>query len=270
MFLFKLHSPRNFIVGGGFFTRFVRLPISIAWDAFGEGNGVRSVSEMRGRIAQYRRITIEPNDNPNVGCILLAEPFFFPEQAWIPMPLDFSPNIVSGKKYDSESGDTGKTLWMDVTERLGLASVMNDTPGPATVAAVESARYGKTMVVQPRLGQGIFRAIVTDNYERKCAITGERTLPVLEAAHIKPYSVGGPHEPNNGLLLRSDLHTLFDQGYLTVDATDLKVVVSSRIRQEFENGRDYYHLHGRPIRLPVESSSHPSSVYLAFHNSTFH
>jgi putative restriction endonuclease len=95
--------------------------------------------------------------------------------------------------------------------------------------------------------------IVTDAYERRCAITGERTLPVLEAAHIKPYGSGGPHELENGLLLRSDLHTLFDQGYVTVDADQLKVVVSSRIREEFENGRDYYHLHGRAIRLPRES-----------------
>jgi hypothetical protein len=53
LFLFKLHSPRNFIVGGGFFTRFVHLPISISWEAFGEGNGVRSLAEMRERIAKY-------------------------------------------------------------------------------------------------------------------------------------------------------------------------------------------------------------------------
>jgi putative restriction endonuclease len=110
---------------------------------------------------------------------------------------------------------------------------------------------------------------VTDAHERRCAITGERTLPVLEAAHIKPYSAGGPHEPENGLLLRSDLHTLFDQGYLTIDADQLKVVVSSRIREEFENGRGYYHLHGRAIRLPRETDSLPSHEYLAFHNSVF-
>ena len=94
----------------------------------------------------------------------------------------------------------------------------------------------------------------------------EYPLPVLEAAHIKPCSVGGPHEPENGLLLRSDLHTLFDQGYVTVDADQLKVVVSSRIREEFENGRDYYHLHGRAIRLPQESDGLPSREYLTFGN----
>ena len=94
-------------------------------------------------------------------------------------------------------------------------------------------------------------------------------LPVLEAAHIKPYGSGGPHEPENGLLLRSDLHALFDQGYVTVDANQFRVVVSNRIREEFENGRDYYQLHGRAIRLPRESNSGPSREYLSFHNSLF-
>jgi putative restriction endonuclease len=267
--LFKLHSPRNFIVGGGFFTRFVQLPISLAWDSFGEGNGVRSLSEMRERIAKYRRVPIAQTENPKVGCILLAEPFFFGEAEWIPVPLDFSRNIVQGKGYDSEDDTTGKVLFGAITERLATQATANNDPGPATVAAVQSARYGEPMVVRPRLGQGIFRVVVTDAYDRRCAMTGERTLPVLEAAHIKPYSSGGPHEPENGLLLRSDLHTLFDQGYVTVDANQLKIVVSSRIREEFENGRDYYHLHGRAISLPRESSSLPSREYLAFHNSVF-
>ena len=269
MLLFKLHSPRNFIVGGGFFTRFVHLPISLAWEAFGEGNGVRSLSEMRDRIAKYRRVPIGPTENPTIGCILLAEPFFFREAEWIPVPR-ISASISSKEKAttaktDSPARPSGKRLpkdWQHVP-------LQNFDPGPATIAAVENARYGEPMLVRPRLGQGTFRVIVTDAYERRCTITGERTLPVLEAAHIKPYSSGGPHEPENGLLLRSDLHTLFDQGYMTVDADQFKVVVSSRIREEFENGRDYYHLHGRAIRLPRESYSLPSREYLAFHNSLF-
>lgn len=270
MLLFKLHSPRNFIVGGGFFTRFVQLPISLAWEAFGEGNGVRSLLEMRERIAKYRRPPIGPTENPSVGCILLAEPFFFREPDWIPIPSDFSLNIVQGKGYNSKDGATGQGVWEAVTERLSAGASANLDPGPATTATVESARYGEPILVQPRLGQGTFRVIVTDAYERRCTITGERTLPVLEAAHIKPYSSGGPHQPENGLLLRSDLHTLFDQGYMTVDANQLKVVVSPRIREEFENGRDYYQLHGRAIRLPLETSSLPSREYLAFHNNLFH
>jgi putative restriction endonuclease len=56
---------------------------------------------------------------------------------------------------------------------------------------------------------------------------------------------------------------------MTIHANDLKVVVSGRIREEFENGRDYYQLHGRAIRLPRESGYLPSREYLAFHNSLF-
>lgn len=270
LMLFKLHSPHNFIVGGGFFTRFVQLPISLAWDAFGEGNGVRSLSEMRERIGKYRRVPIEPTENPTIGCILLAEPFFFAEEHWIPVPLDFSLNIVQGKGYDSADREGGTALWEALTERLAERATSSPDVGPATVAAAESARYGAPTLVRPRLGQGTFRVIVTDVYERRCAITGERTLPVLEAAHIKPFSSGGPHDPDNGLLLRSDLHTLFDQGYLTVDAEQLKVLVSNRIREEFENGRDYYQLNGRAIRLPSEKNYQPSHEYLAFHNDFFH
>lgn len=269
MLLFKLHSPRNFVVGGGFFTSFIHLPIGLAWETFGEGNGVRSLAEMRDRIAKYRRVPIETTENPTIGCILLAEPFFFSEAQWIPVPSDFSLNIVQGKGYDSGDGSAGKALWEAVTERLTIRVTANFDPGPATISAVKSARYGEPVLVRPRLGQGIFRVMVTNAYERKCAITGERTLPVLEAAHIKPYSSGGPHELENGLLLRSDLHTLFDHLYLTIDADQLKVVVSNRIREEFENGRHYYHLHGRAIRLPPENTSLPSHEYLAFHNSLF-
>ena len=214
MLLFKLHSPRNFIVGGGFFTRFVHLPISLSWEAFGEGNGVRSLSEMRDRIAKYRRVPIGPMENPQIGCILLAEPFFFREVEWIPVPSDFSLNIVQGKGYDSEDGATGKALWEAVTERLATRATANFDPVQRLSRRSRVPAFGEPMIVRPRLGQGTFRVVVTDAYERRCAITGERTLPVLEAAHIKPYSAGGPHEAENGLLLRSDLHTSVRPGIL--------------------------------------------------------
>jgi putative restriction endonuclease len=110
---------------------------------------------------------------------------------------------------------------------------------------------------------------VTDAYSRRCAITGERTLPALEAGHIKPYAKSGPHDVRNGLLLRSDLHNLFDQGYMTV-TLDFKVEVSRRIREEFENGRDYYALHGKPLTvLPASDHSRPAREFLEWHNGIF-
>ena len=80
--------------------------------------------------------------------------------------------------------------------------------------AGSDARYGEPLLIRPRLGQGAFRVLVTDIYQRRCAVTQERTLPALEAAHIRPYGEGGQHEAQNGLLLRRDIHSLFDAGYV--------------------------------------------------------
>ncbi len=94
LFLFKLHSPNNYIVGGGYFVHNTQLPVSLAWEAFGESNGTRNVLEFMARVRKYRK-TSEPD--PAVGCTVLAQPFFFERSAWIPMPASFARNIVSGK-----------------------------------------------------------------------------------------------------------------------------------------------------------------------------
>ena len=123
LLLFKLHAPDNFIVGGGFFTKFQQFARSI-WlgDAFREGNGVTSLTDMRQRIGKYRRAVIQPSDNPIIGCVLLAEPFFWPKEQWIPSPLDFKSQTVQGKGYDGEIG-TGRELWNEVEQRLRLQPI---------------------------------------------------------------------------------------------------------------------------------------------------
>ena len=91
--------------------------------------------------------------------------------------------------------------------------------------------------------------VVTDAYARACAVTGEHSLPALEAAHIKPFAAEGPHEINNGVLLRSDLHKLFDAGYVTV-TSERRLEVSRRLRDDFQNGKSYYPLYGQVVSLP--------------------
>ena len=127
-------------------------------------------------------------------------------------------------------------------------------------------RYGSEQVIQTRLGQGAFRVIVTEAYHRRCAISGERTLPVLDAAHIKPFSQQGPNLPSNGLLLRQDLHTLLDRGYITI-TNDFNIEVSKRIKEDYGNGRDYYAYHGHKlIELPKQVQERPSPAFLRWHN----
>lgn len=279
-FLFRLHAPQSAIAGGGFFLRFLVLPLSRAWDAFGEANGAWSFEDFRRMIFKRSNGTLK-NDHDPIGCTILGEPFFFSEPNWITSPTDFKPNIVSGKGYEMMSGN-GLKLWQEVTTQLAAQKSKSQLKrsaqsgfatslavGPATQAAIEAARYGTPYLVAPRLGQGTFRIDVTEAYNSRCAMTGERTLPALEAAHIHRYSAGGIHQVSNGLLLRSDLHRLFDRGYITVDSKDLTIVVSRRIKEEYENGRDYYALKDRRLALPVEPSSRPSTEFLRQHNEIF-
>ena len=260
LFLFKLHSPKNFIAGGGFFAHSTILPVSLAWNSFEIKNGATSLSEMRRRIEKYRKATPSFEDY-SIGCILLEQPFFFPEEQWIPIPADWSPNIVRGKRYFMDN-EVGRRLWEQIQERLQLDRPVIQSHYEISEPA---ARYGASVLVTPRLGQGSFRVIVTDVYNRRCAVTQEKTLPALEAAHIKPFSDSGPHSIQNGILLRSDIHRLFDSGYVTI-TSDYRFEVSRRIRDEFENGRDYYALQGRSLSIPKEPRMRPDDGYISWHN----
>lgn len=139
-----------------------------------------------------------------------------------------------------------------------------ESPGEL-VLEEETIPYGNFTTIRSRVVQGAFRIMVTDAYKRRCAVTGEKTLPVLEAGHIKPYALSGPNLTQNGLLLRFDMHILFDKGYMTL-TDDYRVEVSSRIREEFENGRHYYAWHGRPLsQLPEMHREWPAAQFLQWH-----
>ena len=89
---------------------------------------------------------------------------------------------------------------------------------------------------------------------------------MLEAAHIKPYADNGPHRISNGILLRSDLHKLFDLGYVTI-TPDYRFLVSPRLRAEWENGKEYYAHHGKELaHVPLISASRPGREFLTWHN----
>ncbi len=262
-FLFKLHSPLNFIVGGGFFVKALQLPVSLAWDAFGPKNGAPNYNTLLGLIRSHRG---GQERDPEIGCIILNEPFFLPREAWIPVPEDWRSNIVMGKIYDTQDS-IGKRLWDRVALALATSRVPSRDAESLSIVGEEGVRYGREYLRKSRLGQGAFRVLVTGAYRRRCAISGERILPVLEAAHIKPFASSGPNHVDNGLLMRSDMHRLFDRGYLTV-TPDYHVEVSAKIREQFENGREYYTFHGHQlIILPESADERPSRDFLEWHNT---
>jgi putative restriction endonuclease len=103
-------------------------------------------------------------------------------------------------------------------------------------------------------------------YGQRCAITGSRIRPALQAAHIRPVSEGGEHSLHNGLLLRADAHVLFDQGYLGVDL-DYRLRVSPRLRADFEDGEEFYARAGQPVALPQRAADRPNQEFLGWHKA---
>ena len=249
MFLFKPHAPRNFIVGGGVFSRYSTLPLSVAWSVFSYENGVDSFEDFLGKIRWYQRGSAVAG--PQIGCIVLEQPFFLPDDEWIPWPHNIG---QQGKTYEAEEG-LGRDLWQRL-QGSWAAATEEDTDGPR-------GYWGRQL---RRAGQNDFRVAVIEAYGRQCAVTQEHTLPVLEAAHIRPFAEDGPHDVNNGLLLRTDVHKLFDLGYATVDE-HYRFVVSGHLRDEWNNGKDYYRRHGSPIVLPSSPTDRPSQEYLEWHRT---
>lgn len=265
LFLFKLKSPRNVIGGFGVLSQSTNMPLSLAWEAFGVKNGARSFPEMRDRIVRYRSGARDEVD-PVIGCRVVVQPVFLPQALWIAQPKSWARSIVVGKTYDTGTTE-GLQLWEQV---MRVGDAWSRSRQSSAVAEEQSsyvapgARYGEPQLIRPRLGQGAFRLAVTDAYNRECAITGGRVLPALEAAHIQSYSSGGEHEVSNGLLLRRDIHRVFDAGYLTFDK-DLRVVVSDRVRTDFNNGNEYRRLHGHQLRPPRDPEFCPDLGRLGWH-----
>ena len=109
-----------------------------------------------------------------------------------------------------------------------------------------------------RRGQPAFRAKLLDAYEGRCAIFRMGAPPeVLEAAHILPHAETGLNELDNGLLLRSDLHSLFDAGTLQIDPSSMTVSISEDIRDTAYGEYD-----GKKLR-PRLDGGYPSLTYLS-------
>lgn len=237
-FLFKLKRPHNHIGGGGFFVRHSAIPLSLAWEIFGEQNGAASLTELRALLGPLasQHVSIQ-----EIGCQVIANPFFLEPGEWFPDPPSWAPNIVRGKMYDTSDRD-GEAIWSYIGKWFSGSKAGLENPEETRLeigVGQDMRRYASEILVRPRIGQGAFRLALTDVYKRQCAITGERTLPVLEAAHIVPYAEKGSHEITNGLLLRADFHKLFDVGLVSI-SPDRKIHVSPRIRETWFNGRAYY------------------------------
>ncbi|MGN6482463.1 HNH endonuclease [Luteibacter sp.] len=154
-----------------------------------------------------------------------------------------------------EEGDAHKALH---DARRQIAS---ETPPP--IESEHDARVWEMRAVAMREGQGPFRQGLLEAYDFKCAVTGCAVVEILEAAHIMPYRGGYTHRTDNGLLLRADIHTLFDKGMLWIDDGGF-VQIDDRL----SFSEDYMHLRGKKLSYPAEPTCHPKKEHLAHHRKS--
>ncbi|WP_082495484.1 HNH endonuclease [Aeromicrobium sp. Leaf291] len=158
-----------------------------------------------------------------------------------------------GVEWDSErhssanapsegGGNLKREAYLDLYLAL-IELVKTDDAGPIDSWTMQAIRA--------RRGQAQFREALVEAYGARCAVTGSTSLPVLEAAHIKPFAEGGEPRVANGVLLRTDVHTLFDLGVIRV-RPDLSIEVDEKL-----SGTEYEPFDGRRLRVPVKSNLQP-------------
>lgn len=251
--IFKVRGA-NRVAGFGFFSYWTIMPLSIAWSTFGRANGVATLDAMRLKVRALRR----GSGDDRVGCVVLSDVSIIDAADRPAAPADWKPNIMRIVRYDIASGE-GARVWKQL--RSLDAKFLQPAFSPLLQVA---GGYNAPSLVAARRGQGAFRLMVMDAYERRCAITGEHTLPVLEAAHIRPYATEAVHDVRNGILMRSDIHKLYDAGLVTVQP-DLTFRVSPDIDRDYSNGKIYYALDGKTVSEPQNPEARPDPALLNFH-----
>lgn len=263
---FRLKSPDHVIAGYGFFAHYATLGLDEAWRLFGWRNGDPYEVAFLQRIGRYRGLDLLDARAPRapMGCTVLRDARFWPPGAWIPWGAaeGWATNIVQGKT-EQDPGRAASLLARIQDDALHREVEAELKPQFELVDADGRVRRETEVVV--REGQGTFRARLLDAYGNRCAVTGEHTEPVLDAAHIQPYLGPRSNHVQNGLLLTKEFHTLFDLGLVGV-TPDYRVRVSPALRARWHNGRRYYAYDDKPlVAVPERTEARPSPAALAWH-----
>jgi hypothetical protein len=204
-------------------------------EALSEVHGRAWRSHVRAMEVAARRQPVSPHTGYSVS--LLA---FLREQGF-DVPDSESPKALQARRRAPAASRKQAKALLPVVE-------------PFDPDSVEDARRRVLASIIRRQGQGEFRNAVLRAYGFSCAVTGCDVPEVLEAAHIFPYGGIETNHVQNGILLRADLHTLFDLGLLTFDH-------EWRVRlDESLKGTSYWTFHGMPVQLPQAEADRPSSM----------
>lgn len=240
-FVFKLKGAGDRIGGFGTFEEYRFQSLEETWTEFGRKNGADSKADFLNTLTRFKS-----NNGKDCGCVVLNNVVYFDE------PINRESVGITAKPAQLYAYDSGQFPFDDIlVSHSSFSLVQNAT------------KKKKIQISTVREGQAAFHTAVSKAYQSKCCITGETTPELLQAAHIQDYINKNSHHIQNGLLLRVDIHKLFDSGLLFIDQ-DYCVHVSSLVTTQ-----EYHDLEGTQISLPTNSSEWPSLDALKFKEESF-
>lgn len=171
---------------------------------------------------------------------------------------EIHPDAAAGNRH----GMGTRQVVNPVTTGLADAVQEAEQAGAFDAKNVEDARKRVLAGIVRRQGQPAFRNALIDAYGGSCAITGCALIAILEAAHVHPYRGDHTNVVSNGLLLRTDIHTLFDLRLIAIDPETMTVLVSPEL-----DGTDYARLRGGALFAPKQVGKRVSIDALTWHRN---
>ena len=251
---FMLKSPIRKCAGFGNFLDYKEMSMNQAWIEFGRRNGCSSKEELRKKITLYleknSKQTLRNKDDYKIGCIILSNCEYWKDEEYLNVE-DFSisfPKEVVKLKYFKNDDLIKSSLSLPEKKDFELVFAKKE--------------ISETLITK-REGQAQFKRRMLETYSNRCCISGEETPELLEAAHIQPYINSKSNHSQNGLLLRKDLHTLFDNGLLNISQL-YKIRLSPQIKSKY-----YLDFEGKSLSLPLEEINYPSKQALKLREDMF-
>ena len=247
-FIFKLKGSGDIIGGYGTFVKYKYQSLEHTWNEFGRKNGFNNKEDFIATLTSF------PTCRGNTcGCIILKDVVYFDDheqKSRQQLGIKKSP----GQRYS-------------YVDEFPFLNLQPPTSNYSLVLPTEKEK--KMQSITQRVGQGEFHTAVSKAYKNACCVTGETIPELLQAAHIQDYYNKNSNHIQNGLLLRIDIHKLFDSGLLYIEETnrdeaEFIVRLSSLVKSEL-----YQQLDGKRISLPDNRADWPSSAALQLKANSF-
>jgi len=253
---FKIKGEKH-IAGRGRFNRFLVLNRTDAIEHAKKGNnGFDTSGNKELKISNV--VSKIVNDNDRLGCLVLDDLEFLNQRDYYKISEElFHPQTQQGKYVDEiEIAELLNLFTQQFSDEINAKIPEIEAEDEFDPSNLEDKRHYSLKTLVLRRGQKKFRNQLLNLYQNQCAVTNTKVIDVLEAAHISPYSGKASNVPQNGIILRADIHALFDLNLIKF-TENYEIDVSEKLKNSI-----YWQYNSKTLFLPILRANRPSKKAL--------